>query len=183
MPKLSVLITIHHRVVHAVAVPVEALREVGCLHKGVGREEAANHRVVEASVGVDDVEAVVMFMSGEAAVEGERGLRLRRVPVGVAHAVAPGVEVGLLHGGLALAHHLLPTAQMVGEHVVEAAYAVLVNTYGNDASFGVDVVEPSRSCCRRLNLVEIRNTGLLLDERVASGDHRVPPHARGVIVE
>ena len=78
--KKSIRITVHHRVVHAVAVPVEVLREVGGLHEGVGREETSDDGVVEAGVGVDDLEAVVMLMAGEAAMEGKRDLGLRCVP-------------------------------------------------------------------------------------------------------
>ena len=36
------------------------------------------------------------------------------------------VEVGLLDGGLALVEHLIPAAEMVDEHVVEAACASIV---------------------------------------------------------
>ena len=67
-----------------------------------------------------------MLVAGEASVEGECGLCLGRVPSGIAHAVAPGVEVGLLHDGLALVKHFLPAAKMVGEHIIKAFCAVLV---------------------------------------------------------
>ena len=55
---------------------LEVLREVGGLHEGIGGEETADDGVVEAGVGVDDLEAVVMLMAGEAAMEGERDLGL-----------------------------------------------------------------------------------------------------------
>lgn len=66
-----------------------------------------------------------MLMAGEAAVESKRSLGLRSVPSSVAHAVAPGVEMGLLHDGLVLPHHLVPAAQVVGEDVVEITDTVL----------------------------------------------------------
>ena len=69
-------ISVHHRVVHAIGIPVEALCEVGRLHVGVGREEASDDGVVEAGVGVDNLEAVVVLVAGEAAAEGERDLGL-----------------------------------------------------------------------------------------------------------
>ena len=84
-----------------------------------------------------------MLMTRETTVEGEHGLGLRRVPGGVAHAVAPRVEMGLLDGVLALVKHLLPAAEVVGEHVTEASRAVLVNADGHDTPLGIDVVEPA----------------------------------------
>ena len=120
MNPFSIWVTIHHWVVHAVGVPVVVLCEVGHLHIGVGREEASDDGVVEAGVGVDDLEAVVVLVAGEAAAEGERNLGLRGVPRGVGHAVAAGVEVGPLDGVLRLVHHDLPAAEMVREDVVEA---------------------------------------------------------------
>ena len=60
---------------------------------------ASDDGVVEAGVGVDDVNKVVMLMAGEAAVEGEP-------------------DLGLLDGVLVLVQHLLPAAQMVGMDTV-----------------------------------------------------------------
>ena len=122
-------------------------------------------------------------MAREAAVEGERGLGLRGVPRGVAHAVAPRVEVGLLHGVLVFIKHLLPTAEVVGEHVVEASGAVLVDVHGHDLAFGVDIVETSGGGGRGFELIEIRYPGLLLDERLSVGDYRMLSFARRVVVE
>ena len=119
------------------------LREVGGLHEGIGGEEASDDGVVEAGVGVDDMQSVVVLVSSEAAVKGERGLGLRSVPGGVAHAVAPGVEVGALDGVLVLVQNLLPAAQMVSKHVVETLRPVLVDADGHNAAFGVYVVQPS----------------------------------------
>ena len=141
MPKLSAFITIHHRVVHAVAVPVETLREVWYLDKRVGREEASYRGVVEACVGVDGLEQVVVLVAGEAAAEGEGGLRLGGVPRRVGHAVAPGVEVGLLDGVPVPVQHLLPASEVVGEHVVEAVRGAVPHMDGHHPPLGVDVVE------------------------------------------
>ena len=84
-------------------------------------------------------------MSSESPVEGERGLGLRGVPRGVGHAVAPGVEMGLLDDGLVLVQDLFPAAEVVGEHVVEALRAAVVDMHGHNPSLGVDVVEPAGS--------------------------------------
>ena len=67
MRPLPIRVGVLQRVVHAVAVPVEGLREVGSLNKRVGGEEASDGGVVETGVGVDDVQEVVMLVAGEAA--------------------------------------------------------------------------------------------------------------------
>ena len=76
---------------------------------------------------------------GEA--EGERDLGLAGVPRRVAHAVAPRVEVGLLHDVLEIVHHLLPASEMVGEHVVEAVGTSVGHVHRHEAALGIDVVE------------------------------------------
>ena len=45
-----------------------------------------------------------MLVPGEAPSEGEGNLRLRRPPVRMVHAVAPGVEVGVLFSSLVWIH-------------------------------------------------------------------------------
>ena len=132
--------------------------EVGHLHEGVGREEAPKDGVVEAGVGVDDLEAVVVLVAGEAAAEGERHLRLRGVPGGVAHAVAPGIEVGLLDGVLEIVHHRLPASETVGEHVVEAVGTSVGHVHRHEAALGIDVVEAAGRGGGGLNLILIRNS-------------------------
>ena len=93
-----------------------------CLHEGVGREESAYLGVIQPRVGVNRLYAVVMLVAREATVESEPDLGLLGVPSSVAHAVAPGVEMGLLHGVLVLVQHHIPVPEMVGDHVVEAVY-------------------------------------------------------------
>ena len=127
--------------------------------------------------------AVVVLMAGEAAVEGERGLGLGRIPGGVAHAVAPRVEMRLLHNGLVFVHHLLPAAEMVGEDVIEVSRTVFGDMHGHDAPLGIDVIEPAGGGGSGFHLIKVRNPGLFLDERLPVGDHRVPPHIGGVIIE
>ena len=76
-------------------------------------------------------------MAGEASAEGEGDLRLRAGPGGVAHAVAPGVEVGALDGVLRPVRHHVPAAEVVGEHVVEAVGGDAVDLEGREPAEGV----------------------------------------------
>lgn len=68
---LPIGVAVHHRVVAAVGVAVEALRREGALHLRVGAEEAAQYRVVEAGVHVDDAKLVVVLVACESAMEAE----------------------------------------------------------------------------------------------------------------
>ena len=63
------------------------LQREGILHLRVGREEAADNRVIEAGVHVDDTEAIVVFMSSKTTAESEASAILRQSPVGGTHAV------------------------------------------------------------------------------------------------
>ena len=82
-----------------------------------------------------------MLVAGEASAEGEGDLGLRAGPGGVAHAVAPGVEVGALDGVLRPVHHHVPAAEVVGDHVVEAVGVAVPHMDRHDAPVGMDVVE------------------------------------------
>ena len=181
--KKSIRITVHHRVVHAVAVPVEVLCEVGGLHEGIGREETADHRVVEAGVGIDDLEAVVVLVAGEAAPEGERDRGLFSVPTRIIHAVAPGVEMGLLDDGLALVHHLVPAAEVVGEDVIEAVGVAVLHMQRHHTSLGIDVVEMAGGRRCYFFLVKLRDAGHLLLQGAAGIELGIPPHAVGAVVQ
>ena len=86
----------------------------------VGREEAAKNRVVETGVHVDDAEAVIVLMAGEAAAEGKVAAILWLRPIGRTHPVAPRVEVAALHHLPVAIHNAVPAAQQVGLHIVEA---------------------------------------------------------------
>ena len=66
---------------------------------------------------------------------------IRCVPRRVGHAVAPGVEMGLLDGVLVLVHDLFPAAEMVGEDVVEAVGGAVPHKDGHHVATGADVVE------------------------------------------
>ena len=69
--KFPIGVAVHHRVVAAVGVAVEALRREGALNLRVGAEEAADDGVVESGVHVDDTKLVVVLMACESAVEAE----------------------------------------------------------------------------------------------------------------
>ena len=69
MQKLSVRICVLQRVVQAIAISVEALAIVGLLHVVVGREEAAEQRVVEAAVHINQAIFGQHFVAGVAALE------------------------------------------------------------------------------------------------------------------
>ena len=157
--------------------------EVGGLDEGVGREEAADHGIVEAGVGVDDAETVVVLVAGEAAPEGERDRGLLSVPTRIIHAVAPGVEVGALHGVLRLVHHDLPAAQAVPEDVVEAVGGTVLHMHRHDASLGIDVVETAGGAARRLHLVEAGDAGDGLLQEVVMQESGVPALAVGAVVD
>ena len=98
--KLPVGVGAHHGVVAAVGVAVEALCGEGALHLRVGGEEAAQDGVVEAGVHVDDAEAVVVLVAGEAASEGEAAAILPLCPVGGAHAPSDAVSSEVEDGGI-----------------------------------------------------------------------------------
>jgi len=118
--KLPVGVGAHHGVVAAVGVAVEALCGEGALHLRVWGEETRQGGVVEAGVHVDDAEAVIVLVAGEAAAAGKVGAVQRLRPIGGAHPVAPRVEVAALHHLPVAIHNAVPTAQQAGLHIVEA---------------------------------------------------------------
>ena len=113
--RLSVGVGVHHWVVIAVGVAVEALRRSRVLHLRVGREKAGDDRVVQPGVHVDDAETVVVLVPGEAPVEQKRGAVLCQRPVARTHPVPPRIVVAALHHRQA-ADHPLPTAQHFAAH-------------------------------------------------------------------
>ena len=170
--KFPVRVSVLERVVHAIGIPVEALRAARVLNKVVHREEGAGDGIIDAPVHVDEPEGHHVLVSGESPVEGERSPGLPGVPGGEAHAVAPGVEVGLLHGVLVPVEHLLPPAEVVGEHIVEVFVPTLVDMHGNDLNFGVDIVEPTGSGGCGIQLIKVGDPGLFLDKSLPVGNHR-----------
>ncbi len=124
-----------------------------------------------------------MLVPGEAAAEGEGDLRLRGVPRRVGHAVAPGVEMGLLDGVLVLVHDFFPAAEMVGEDVVKAVGGAVPHMDGHHVATGADVVELACDTARGRHLMEAGHAGHGLLEGVALVEPRMPPHALRIIVE
>ncbi len=90
MPELPVRIHIFQRVVQAVGVAVEALREVRALDVVVGREETAHHGVVHPAVHINQAEAVQVLVPREAAVEHGSAGKAAAPGVGVARGASAG---------------------------------------------------------------------------------------------
>ena len=118
--QFPIRVCVHHRVVPAIGVAVESLGGERILHLRVGGEETADDRVVEAGIRVDDTETVVMLVAGEPAAELEVAAVLHGCPIGSRHAVSPRVEVAALHDGAVSSNNAVPTAQLVGLHIIEA---------------------------------------------------------------
>ncbi len=108
---------------------------------------------------------------------------IRCVPRRVGHAVAPGVEMGLLDGVLVLVHDFFPAAEMVGEDVVEAVGGAVPHMDGHHVATGADVVELACDTARGRHLMEAGHAGHGLLEGVALVEPRMPPHALRIIVE
>ena len=124
------------------------LQREGILHLRVGREEAADNRVIEAGVHVDDTEAVVMLMAGETAVERKVGAALSAGPVGSAHAVAPRVEMAALRHRPVASDHTVPTAEQVALHIVDAVGigGGVIDMQCHDSPFCVYVINITPEC-------------------------------------
>ena len=72
---------------------------------------------------------------------------------------------------------------VVGEDVVEASRAILVNARRDHPPLGIDVVDPAVGGGGLLRLEEARQAGLLPDGAVVVGDGGVPPHTVGTVAE
>ena len=84
------------RIIETIRISVICLGVLFVLNNDVGREHAADERVVQAAVHVYQTELVIVLVQGVAAVEGGGdvvvGQRLRVAPT------APGVEAVMRHG-------------------------------------------------------------------------------------
>ena len=105
-------IRVGERIVHDVAVAVVALQVVRELHERGGLQEAAEGRVVDASVHVDDAHRVDHLVTGEAAPS-DAGVESGNVGV---RELAPGRRRAALSPGTE-AHRLDLVARGVGEDV------------------------------------------------------------------
>lgn len=102
-PGVPARIGIFQRVIQYIAVAVIALAVIWCLYDGVGGEEAAEMRVVDATIHVYQADRVEVFVAGEAALgiglEGGEGTAVVGGVEGVE--VAEGGGDTLAEGGVA----------------------------------------------------------------------------------
>ena len=83
-------------------------------------EETTQYGVIQTGVHVDDAEAVIVLMAGEAAAEGKVAAILWLRPIGRTHPVAPRVKMAALHDIPIAVHNVHPASEQVGLHIIEA---------------------------------------------------------------